>query len=183
MSTLRPPYWYQFGNTVFHLYKDEQEAGYSQRMSSPETKVGLLNSWKEIASYLGRGVRTAQRWEQIGLPVHRIGKGQRAPVWADTRDIDAWFQTTGDKTNVPKPRLSVSNLIHESRFDALRKSMQEARFLRMQSAILRSHVKASRDCLVQAIRQMGHSDAPALELQMTKAVVGSYRPALQVSVN
>ena len=32
-----------------------------------------LDSWKEIASYLGRGIRTVQRWErEEGLPVHRL---------------------------------------------------------------------------------------------------------------
>jgi hypothetical protein len=30
----------------------------------------LLNGWKEIAGFFGRGVRTVQRWEQqLGLPV------------------------------------------------------------------------------------------------------------------
>ncbi len=30
----------------------------------------VLNSWKEIACYLGRGVRTVQRYERdLGLPV------------------------------------------------------------------------------------------------------------------
>jgi hypothetical protein len=29
-----------------------------------------LTSWKEIGQYLGKGVRTVQRWEQqMGLPV------------------------------------------------------------------------------------------------------------------
>jgi len=42
-----------------------------------------LNSWKEIATYLSRGVRTVQRWErELKLPVHRIGKGKRSPVYA-----------------------------------------------------------------------------------------------------
>jgi hypothetical protein len=31
--------------------------------AAPETKQ-VLNSWKEIAHHLGRGVRTVQRWEQ-----------------------------------------------------------------------------------------------------------------------
>lgn len=32
----------------------------------------LLDSWKEIATYLDKAVRTVQRWEkQEGLPVHR----------------------------------------------------------------------------------------------------------------
>ena len=31
-----------------------------------------LDSWKEIAAYLNRGVRTVRRWEEEeGLPVHR----------------------------------------------------------------------------------------------------------------
>ena len=34
-----------------------------------------LNGWKEIATHLGKGVRTGQRWERVyGLPVHRIGE-------------------------------------------------------------------------------------------------------------
>ena len=31
-----------------------------------------LDSWKEIAAYLGRDVTTAQRWEKReGMPIHR----------------------------------------------------------------------------------------------------------------
>jgi hypothetical protein len=30
-----------------------------------------LNSWKEVAAYLRRDVRTVQRWEFEGLPVYR----------------------------------------------------------------------------------------------------------------
>jgi hypothetical protein len=56
-------------------------------------KPGLLNSWKEIASYLGRGVRTVQRWEKMGLPVRRLGTGCRAPVIANVTDIDNWIQS------------------------------------------------------------------------------------------
>src|SRR4051812_44515354 len=39
-------------------------------LSMSEAKV--LQSWKEIAHYVNRGVRTVQRWEALfGLPVHR----------------------------------------------------------------------------------------------------------------
>ena len=38
-----------------------------------------LDSWKEIATYLGRGVRTAQRWErEEGLPVHRLSDSEQS---------------------------------------------------------------------------------------------------------
>lgn len=53
----------------------------------------MLNSWKEIASYLDRGVRTVQRWERtLGLPVHRIGKGRRSPVYAITTELKLWIR-------------------------------------------------------------------------------------------
>lgn len=53
-----------------------------------------LNSWKEIALYLERGVRTVQRWEQaLGLPVYRIGKNDRGPVFAYRHEIDKWLDT------------------------------------------------------------------------------------------
>jgi excisionase family DNA binding protein len=56
----------------------------------------LLGSWKEIANYLGRGVRTVQRLEkERGLPVHRPGnKGMT--VFADTKELRAWLTTGPD---------------------------------------------------------------------------------------
>jgi len=54
----------------------------------------MLNSWKEIASYLDRGVRTVQRWErELQLPVHRIGKGKRSPVYAIATELKLWLCT------------------------------------------------------------------------------------------
>ena len=57
-------------------------------------KSDTLNSWKEIAHYLDRGVRTVQRWEQdLGLPVRRPrGKG-RSAVIAVRQDVDAWVKS------------------------------------------------------------------------------------------
>jgi hypothetical protein len=40
-----------------------------------------LESWKEIAAYLGRDLRTVMRWEkERSLPVHRVPGGGRAGV-------------------------------------------------------------------------------------------------------
>jgi tetratricopeptide (TPR) repeat protein len=51
-----------------------------------------LDSWKEIAGYLRRGVRTAQRWElEAGLPVRRIG-GATGAVYAFRSELDAWWR-------------------------------------------------------------------------------------------
>lgn len=54
----------------------------------------ILNSWKEIATYLGRGVRTAQRWErEHQMPVHRVGRSKRSPVFAMSQEIALWMRT------------------------------------------------------------------------------------------
>lgn len=50
-----------------------------------------LDSWKEIAEYLGRDVRTATRWESQGLPLHRVPGGRGTSVFAYTNEIDDWM--------------------------------------------------------------------------------------------
>ncbi len=56
------------------------------------SRAAILNSWKEIATFLHRGVRTVQRWErELELPVHRIGNGNRSPVFAFTAEIQLWL--------------------------------------------------------------------------------------------
>lgn len=63
------------------------EKGKSQ---TPQAEAPL-ESWKAIANYLQRDVRTAQRWEQEeGLPVHRHEHKKQATVYAFQHEIDAW---------------------------------------------------------------------------------------------
>jgi len=55
----------------------------------------ILDSWKEIAEYLGRSVKTCQRLEkELGLPVHRLEESPRARVFAYTDEIDRWIENT-----------------------------------------------------------------------------------------
>src|ERR1700683_843074 len=52
-----------------------------------------LDSWKEIAAYLGRDVTTVQRWEKRELmPVHRHLHDKRGSVYALAPELDAWLQ-------------------------------------------------------------------------------------------
>lgn len=61
-------------------------------MSTNPENSDRLDSWKEIAAYVGRDVRTVIRWEQRGgLPVYRIPVGQRQAVYAFKHEIDAWM--------------------------------------------------------------------------------------------
>src|SRR2546426_585982 len=59
--------------------------------SRPEDR---LDSWKEIAAYLNRSVRTVRRWEhEEGLPVHRHVHRTLASVYAHKSELDAWRDT------------------------------------------------------------------------------------------
>ena len=53
----------------------------------------VLNGWKEIANYLGRGVRTVQRYEaQLSLPVKRVQGKSHSAVIALPKELDAWLK-------------------------------------------------------------------------------------------
>ncbi len=55
----------------------------------PPIDPDRLNGWKEIAVHLGRGVRTAQRWEkEYGLPVRRLGHKDGEIIVASRRELD-----------------------------------------------------------------------------------------------
>lgn len=70
----------------------------------------LLNSWKEIADYMNRGVRTVQRWEtDLGLPVRRPPAGSNGSVRALKSDIDQWLAQTPLKGCDPPTAFLVSN--------------------------------------------------------------------------
>ncbi|HEX9223408.1 MAG TPA: hypothetical protein VF860_08750 [Candidatus Acidoferrales bacterium] len=52
-----------------------------------------LDSWKEIAVYLKRSVRTVQRWEKVEeLPVHRHFHNTLESVYAYGQEVDAWWR-------------------------------------------------------------------------------------------
>jgi TolB-like protein/Flp pilus assembly protein TadD len=57
-----------------------------------------LDSWKEIATYLKKEVRTVQRWEKnLGLPIRRLAHGKQGTVFAYKADIDAWWEESQTK--------------------------------------------------------------------------------------
>ena len=55
----------------------------------------ILNTWKEIAQYVGRSPRTIQRWErELGFPIHRPRGRMRSAVIAVTAEVDRWVERT-----------------------------------------------------------------------------------------
>ena len=52
-----------------------------------------LDSWKEVASYMRRDVKTVQRWEKReGMPVHRHVHDRMGSVYAFRHELDAWME-------------------------------------------------------------------------------------------
>lgn len=63
-----------------------------------------LESWKEIAGYLGREVRTVQLWEKSeGLPVHRQQHSRQGSVYAFKAELDAWRNARSAAPPLPRP--------------------------------------------------------------------------------
>lgn len=110
----------------------------------------ILTSWKEIAQYLGKGVRTVQRWEsEYGLPVRRATSSSHHAVLAIPQEIDAWIQQqTKDR---------------RSELDRLR---SEVHALREENAILRYHLAAAiADAQQSAPGEKNESDS-AIDLDL-----------------
>lgn len=67
----------------------------SPRTPSPaKVPEGRLDSWKEIAAYLGRDITTVQRWEKReGMPIHRHLHDKRGSVYALPSELDSWRES------------------------------------------------------------------------------------------
>ncbi len=74
---------------------------------SPESRtLTRLDSWKDIAHYLNRNVRTVQRWEmREAMPVHRHCHDTGHSVYAYRQEIDAW---RSNRSQEKRPTLRVS---------------------------------------------------------------------------
>ncbi len=73
-----------------------------------------LTSWKEIAAYLQRDVRTVQRWEKNeGLPVHRLMHDVRASVYVTTDELDEWVARRAVTREPKEPFTGVSEPVRK----------------------------------------------------------------------
>jgi predicted DNA-binding transcriptional regulator AlpA len=118
-------------------------------------KPPVLTCWKDIASYMGKGVRTVQRWEQdFGLPVRRhLGSNKKA-VLARPSDLDAWVALRcGSRTPMP---LVPTGKLQDSvmRLAALSAQIQTARQLRDSNRLLLGEFRLAMLSLQQQILTM-----------------------------
>ena len=75
----------------------------------------MLSSWKEIAHFFGKGVRTVQRWEKtLNLPIRRPPGAPSNVVLARTSDLEAWMHRGLGKTAVEGSNAAVESAELES---------------------------------------------------------------------
>jgi len=71
--------------------------------------------WKEIAAYLGKGVRTVQRWErERGLPVRRPQGAAGGIVSVSRSELDRWMARRQRELSGRHKRATVQESILES---------------------------------------------------------------------
>jgi hypothetical protein len=104
----------------------------------------VLSSWKDIARYLGKGVRTVQRWERhLGLPVRRpIGASQKSAVLLYRGDVDAWLATRFSARGLEKSEAQADQSSRTAR-STLREGIRTAHELRTANHRLTEQITAS----------------------------------------
>ena len=77
--------------------------------TSADAQGRRLESWKEIAGYLGRDVTTVRRWEKReGLPVHRLHHSKLGSIYAYTKELDAWRNERVPAASTDAPVLTLA---------------------------------------------------------------------------
>jgi hypothetical protein len=110
--------------------------------------TAVLTSWKDIARYMGKGVRTVQRWEQdFGLPVRRpLGSNKKA-VLARPRELDAWVALRcGSRAEQSSANLAMDTQARDRSLmvlSSLSAKIETSRLLRDNNIMLINEVKAA----------------------------------------
>jgi len=125
----------------------------------------ILNSWKQVAAYLGRGTRTVQRWEHdLGLPVRRPRGKSRSAIMALRRDLDAWVRNSPQINQTRNGDRAVRQRIPDDyppiRNVSIRGTILASRGLRNQTRQLRNEMTAALTSLVASLKRIHPEDGP-----------------------
>jgi hypothetical protein len=117
----------------------------------------FLSGWKDIANYLGKGVRTVQRYErELGLPVRRPAGKPRGSVVVTRAEIDAWVAASPirEAFYLTRPAGSWSDPSA-----TIRKGMLQMTRLREQMTELREELRRSIALLHASVEHLHESTA------------------------
>jgi hypothetical protein len=120
-------------------------------MRDPRTleQSQFLSGWKDIANYLGKGVRTVQRYERLmGLPVRRPAGRTAGSVVATRAELDAWVIASPVREVL---QLTRRNSLPAVQTDAIKSNLEQMTKLREQMIALRGELMASVGVLRQTL--------------------------------
>lgn len=121
------------------------------------SEASVLTTWKEVARYMGKGVRTVQRWERdFGLPIRRPpGVRNRRAVLVLTADLDVWIAL-----QCARGRRNMTAEDEEQPCATLHDRMQTAVALRIANRLLLNEIHIAMEALQQKLNSMCPPSAP-----------------------
>lgn len=97
---------HQLGADAFLTYPIETETlrtvilGCVAARHNGDAHMRMLSCWKDIARFFGKGVRTVQRWEAMGMPVHRPNR-DKSIIFADPDELLRWAHNSFANEGLP----------------------------------------------------------------------------------
>lgn len=110
-------------------------------MPANSQQLEIFSGWKQIADYLGKGVRTAQRYERaLSLPVHRPAGTSKGSVIATKAELDGWINASPIREAFRQPHSILENA---SMLQEFHQRIVELHRLREEAAQLRQDLRVS----------------------------------------
>lgn len=101
----------------------------------------VFSGWKDVANYLGKSVRTVQRYErELGLPIRRPSAKATIAVIATKAELDAWISASPLRAAFRRSEATPDN---PGMLKEFRMHVKELHQLRHETAQLRQAVNAS----------------------------------------
>lgn len=117
--------------------------------------TAVLTSWKDIARYMGKGVRTVQRWEMdFGLPVRRPQGSNKKAVLARPHDLDAWVALRCSSRVQIQAIRGDNSVPQHAKLALLNAQMETSRQLRERNRMLLEEMKSQLEELRQQVLQL-----------------------------
>ena len=140
------------------------------RPTPPPNKY--LSSWKEIAQYFSRGVRTVQRWEaDLGMPVRRPHGGSRTAVMAIREELDSWMSSRPFRDNsVSGGANRIDEYVHSSLVniviveDGIDNAQQEPGLMKKLGPRLKLDIVRNLESALVLLKDIDNGNRPAPDL-------------------
>src|SRR5690348_6306399 len=80
-----------------------EQLGNGEAAALQKRTARRLNGWKEIGTYFQKNERTVKRWEQRGMPVHRLPGGAKTAVFAYADELESWLYSSRSLAQAEAP--------------------------------------------------------------------------------